>query len=474
MAKDRVMYVCDNCGQESAKWIGKCPSCGQWNTFKEFHVKASAGSAVSRTSSTIGREGTVASRPIPLAEINAAEEPRIDMLDDELNRVLGGGLVPGSLVLLGGEPGIGKSTLVLQTILRLKDKKVLYVSGEESARQLKLRADRLQPPPPSAREESGQREDGLLVVCDTSLENIFTHIDAEHPDLVIIDSIQTISSEAIESSPGSLSQIRECAAALLKYVKGGSAPLPSIILIGHITKEGTLAGPKVLEHIVDTVLQFEGDQHYLYRILRAQKNRFGSTSELGIYEMRQDGLRAVQNPSELLMTDNQDGLSGVAIAAAIEGVRPFLIETQALVSTAAYGTAQRSANGFDYRRLNMLLAVLEKRVGFKLAQKDVFLNIAGGLRVTDTAIDLAVIAAILSSNVDTAIDSDVCLCGEVGLSGEIRPVSRIDQRIAEAQKLGFHRILIPAANVKAVNPHAFDIEITPCRRVEDAFRALFG
>jgi DNA repair protein RadA/Sms len=409
-----------------------------------------------------------------LAEINAAEEPRIDMLDDELNRVLGGGLVPGSLVLLGGEPGIGKSTLVLQTILRLKDKKVLYVSGEESARQLKLRADRLQPPTPSAKEESGQREDGLLVVCDTSLENIFTHIDAEHPDLVIIDSIQTISSEAIESSPGSLSQIRECAAALLKYVKGGSAPLPSIILIGHITKEGTLAGPKVLEHIVDTVLQFEGDQHYLYRILRAQKNRFGSTSELGIYEMRQDGLRAVQNPSELLMTDNQDGLSGVAIAAAIEGVRPFLIETQALVSTAAYGTAQRSANGFDYRRLNMLLAVLEKRVGFKLAQKDVFLNIAGGLRVTDTAIDLAVIAAILSSNVDTAIDSDVCLCGEVGLSGEIRPVSRIDQRIAEAQKLGFHRILIPAANVKAVNPHAFDIEITPCRRVEDAFRALFG
>ena len=468
------MYVCDTCGQESAKWIGKCPSCGQWNTFKEFRVKASAGSAVSRTSSTIGREGTVASRPIPLTEINAAEEPRIDMLDDELNRVLGGGLVPGSLVLLGGEPGIGKSTLVLQTILRLKDKKVLYVSGEESARQLKLRADRLQPQAPSAREESGQREDGLLVVCDTSLENIFTHIDAEHPDLVIIDSIQTISSEAIESSPGSLSQIRECAAALLKYVKGGSAPLPSIILIGHITKEGTLAGPKVLEHIVDTVLQFEGDQHYLYRILRAQKNRFGSTSELGIYEMRQDGLRAVQNPSELLMTDNQDGLSGVAIAAAIEGVRPFLIETQALVSTAAYGTAQRSANGFDYRRLNMLLAVLEKRVGFKLAQKDVFLNIAGGLRVTDTAIDLAVIAAILSSNVDTAIDSDVCLCGEVGLSGEIRPVSRIDQRIAEAQKLGFHRILIPAANVKAVNPHAFDIEITPCRRVEDAFRALFG
>lgn len=387
----------------------------------------------------------------------------MDLHDEELNRVLGGGLVPGSLVLLGGEPGIGKSTLVLQTVLRLKDKKVLYVSGEESARQLKLRADRLSP--------ANQPAADLQVVCDTSLENIFAHIETEQPDLVIIDSIQTVATETVESSPGSLSQIRECAAALLKYAKGGG---PSIILIGHINKEGTLAGPKVLEHIVDTVLQFEGDQHYLYRILRSQKNRFGSTSELGIYEMRQDGLRPVANPSELLLTDNQDGLSGIAIAAAIEGVRPFLIETQALVSTAAYGTAQRSANGFDYRRLNMLLAVLEKRVGFKLAQKDVFLNIAGGLRVTDPAIDLGVIAAILSSNVDTAIEAGVCLCGEVGLSGEIRPVSRIEQRIAEAQKLGFQRILIPAASLKAVNPHHYQIEITPCRRVEDAFRALFG
>jgi len=468
------MYVCENCGQESAKWIGKCPSCGQWNTFKEFRVgKPSAQTPLASVQK--------ACRAIPLSDIRAEEEPRMDMRDEELNRVLGGGLVPGSLVLLGGEPGIGKSTLVLQTILRLTDKKVLYVSGEESARQLKLRADRLAPSTPLMAE--------LKVVCDTSLENIFEHIEAEQPDLVIIDSIQTISTEAVESSPGSLSQIRECAAALLNFVKGANAPLPhgggaggeaealvapSIILIGHITKEGTLAGPKVLEHIVDTVLQFEGDQHYLYRILRSQKNRFGSTSELGIYEMRQDGLRPVANPSELLMTDNQDGLSGIAIAAAIEGVRPFLIETQALVSTAAYGTAQRSANGFDYRRLNMLLAVLEKRVGFKLAQKDVFLNIAGGLRVTDPAIDLGVIAAILSSNVDTAIDAGVALCGEVGLSGEIRPVSRIEQRIAEAQKLGFQRILIPAANLKAVNPHDYKIEITPCRRVEDAFRALFG
>ena len=480
MAKEKTMYVCDNCGQESSKWIGKCPSCGQWNTFKEFKTGPTP-NASRQGGGRLALSSQAASRPIPLSDIRAEEEPRMDMRDEELNRVLGGGLVPGSLVLLGGEPGIGKSTLVLQTILRLTDKKVLYISGEESARQLKLRADRLSP--------SNQPAADLKVVCDTSLENIFQHIETEKPDIVIIDSIQTIASEAVESSPGSLSQIRECAAALLKFVKGANPPpshggggggeaealvAPSIILIGHITKEGTLAGPKVLEHIVDTVLQFEGDQHYLYRILRSQKNRFGSTSELGIYEMRQDGLRPVANPSELLLTDNQDGLSGIAIAAAIEGVRPFLIETHALVSSAAYGTAQRSANGFDYRRLNMLLAVLEKRVGFKLAQKDVFLNIAGGLRVTDPAIDLGVIAAILSSNVDTAIEHDTCLCGEVGLSGEIRPVSRIEQRIAEAQKLGFQRILIPAANLKAVNPHDYSIAIEPCRRVEDAFRALFG
>ncbi|MBR0272704.1 MAG: DNA repair protein RadA [Bacteroidaceae bacterium] len=495
MAKEKTMYVCDNCGQESAKWIGKCPSCGQWNTFKEIRLTPSP--SLSKRGAPLPAGGGGA---IPLSEIQADEEPRIDMRDEELNRVLGGGLVPGSLVLLGGEPGIGKSTLVLQTILRLTDKKVLYVSGEESARQLKLRADRLgiddfRMKNDEYNEQSSiiNHQSSIKVVCDTSLENIFQYIEAEQPDLVIIDSIQTIATESVESSPGSLSQIRECAAALLKYVKGAQSPLshgrgaggeaiggeavgaiPSIILIGHITKEGTLAGPKVLEHIVDTVLQFEGDQHYLYRILRSQKNRFGSTSELGIYEMRQDGLRPVANPSELLLTDNQDGLSGIAIAAAIEGVRPFLIETQALVSTAAYGTAQRSANGFDYRRLNMLLAVLEKRVGFKLAQKDVFLNIAGGLRVTDPAIDLGVIAAILSSNVDTAIEAGVALCGEVGLSGEIRPVSRIEQRIAEAQKLGFQRILIPTANLKAVNPHDYHITIVPCRRVEDAFRALFG
>lgn len=369
MAKDKLMYVCDHCGQESAKWLGKCPSCGQWNTFKEIRI-AAASTAGGTRAPVADRSRSDGSKPIPLSQIHAEAEPRIDMHDDELNRVLGGGLVPGSLVLLGGEPGIGKSTLVLQTVLNLSDKKVLYVSGEESARQLKLRADRLCP----------QRGESLLVVCDTSLENIFGHIEAEQPDIVIIDSIQTIYTETVESSAGSLSQIRECAQLMLKHVKSGG---PSTILIGHINKEGTIAGPKVLEHIVDTVLQFEGDQHNVYRILRAQKNRFGSTSEIGIYEMRQDGLRQVQNPSELLMTDNHEGLSGVAISAAIEGVRPFLIETQALVSTAAYGTAQRQATGFDYRRLNMLLAVLEKRVGFKIAAKDVFVNIAGGLRATD-------------------------------------------------------------------------------------------
>ena len=478
MAKDKLMYVCDNCGQESAKWLGKCPSCGQWNTFKEFRTAPSTPAGGVRSSAPVpGLGGATASRPCPLNQIRAEAEPRLDMHDEELNRVLGGGLVPGSLVLLGGEPGIGKSTLVLQTVLGLTDKKVLYVSGEESARQLKLRADRL----------DRQQPNGLLVASDTSLESIFTHIESEQPDIVVIDSIQTIYTEQVESSAGSLSQIRECAQQLLKYAKtprhtssndapnhGSAGAPPSIILIGHINKEGTIAGPKVLEHIVDTVLQFEGDQHYVYRILRAQKNRFGSTSEIGIYEMRQDGLRQVQNPSELLMTDNHEGLSGVAICAAIEGVRPFLIETQALVSTAAYGTAQRQATGFDYRRLNMLLAVLEKRVGFKIAAKDVFVNIAGGLRATDPAMDLAVIAAIQSSTVDIPIDADTCLCGEVGLSGEIRPVARIEQRVAEAQKLGFRRIIIPAPNLKAINPKNFDIQIVPIRKVHDAVRELFG
>jgi DNA repair protein RadA/Sms len=430
---------------------------------KEF--KASANSSYGRKSTSGSLSSESGEGASLLRNIVADSEPRIDMGDAELNRVLGGGLVPGSLVLLGGEPGIGKSTLVLQTVLRLTDKTVLYVSGEESARQIKLRADRLL-------EFNGKpMEEHLLILTETSLEHIFTQIEQTQPDLVIIDSIQTIQTEAVESSPGSLSQIRECAASLLKYAKGGGV---SIILIGHITKEGTLAGPKVLEHIVDTVLQFEGDQHYMYRILRSIKNRFGSTSELGIYEMKHDGLRQVSNPSELLLTDDREGLSGIAIACAIEGARPIMIEIQALVSTAAYGTAQRSTTGYEGRRLNMLLAVLEKRVGFKLATKDVFLNIAGGLRVTDPALDLAVIAAVLSSNGDMPIDTDVCVTGEVGLSGEIRPVSRIEQRIAEAQKLGFQRILIPSFNMKGINTKLYKIEIVPVRRVAEAVRELFG
>ena len=462
------MYVCEECGHESAKWVGRCPNCGLWNTMKEFKVSPSSRSPRGGESLPSYIKGMLeGASPQRLGDIKADAEVRIDMGDGELNRVLGGGLVKGSLVLLGGEPGIGKSTLILQTVLRLPDKKILYVSGEESARQIKLRADRLNTLP--LRE--GQGGSSLLILCETSLEAIYEHIEAEQPDIVGIDSIQTISTEAVESSPGSLSQIRECAASLLKYAKSGG---PSIILIGHITKEGTLAGPKVLEHIVDCVLQFEGDQHYMYRILRSQKNRFGSTSELGIYEMLQSGLRQVSNPSELLLTEGREGLSGIAICSAIEGVRPLLIETQALVSTAAYGTPQRSATGFDNRRLGMLLAVLEKRVGFKLAQKDVFLNIAGGLRVTDPAMDLSVIAAVLSSNVDAAIDPDTCMCGEVGLSGEIRPVARLEQRIAEAEKLGFRRMLVPAQGLKGINQKDLKLDLVPVRRVAEAVRELFG
>ncbi|HBL34429.1 MAG TPA: DNA repair protein RadA [Porphyromonadaceae bacterium] len=455
MAKLKTVYFCSNCGYESPKWMGKCPSCGEWGTFVEELVQKNSASKQADTRSF----DSVQSQPLPLKDIKADEEPRIDMLDGELNRVLGGGLVPASLVLIGGEPGIGKSTLVLQTVLKLSHIRSLYVSGEESARQLKLRADRI-----------GLENDQCLIVCETNLDRIFTHIQNTSPQLVIIDSIQTVYSDAMESSPGSISQVRECAATILKFAKQSGIP---VILIGHITKEGSIAGPKVLEHIVDTVLQFEGDQHYMYRILRSIKNRFGSTSELGIYEMNRSGLREVTNPSELLLTQNHEGLSGVAISAAIEGVRPFLIETQALVSTAAYGTPQRSATGFDIRRMNMLLAVLEKRAGFKLGQKDVFLNIAGGLRVNDPGMDLSVICAVLSSSLDISIDGDTCLTGEVGLSGEIRPVNRIEQRIMEAEKLGFSRILVPANNLKGFNAKVH-IKIEAVRKVEDAFRALFS
>lgn len=392
------------------------------------------------------------------------------MLDEELNRVLGGGLVPGSLVLLGGEPGIGKSTLLLQTIVRLTGRRVLYVSGEESEQQIKLRADRL------ARVQDGVASPDfgskLYLLCESSLERVFDEIENVQPELLVIDSIQTLSTEAApDSSAGGVTQIRECTTALLKYAKESGTP---VIIVGHITKDGAIAGPKVLEHIVDVVLQFEGDRHYFYRILRGQKNRFGSTNELGIYEMRGDGLRIVENPSEHLLTHGAEELSGVAICAAIEGVRPFLIEVQALVSSAAYGTPQRSATGFDLRRMNMLLAVLEKRVGFKIGAKDVFLNLAGGLKVSDTAIDLGVIAAVLSSNVDTAIERDVCMAGEVGLSGEIRPVMRIAQRITEAEKLGFHRFILPEGNMKGIDAKKLCIELVPVRTVTEALRALFG
>ena len=463
MAKDKIAYVCENCGQESAKWIGKCPACGQWNTFKEIRVADTRLQAAASVSTAQGKARNTALR---LRDISAHDDPRIDMHDEELNRVLGGGLVPGSIVLLGGEPGIGKSTLSLQTMLRLTDKKVLYVSGEESAHQLKMRAERL-----NAGSISETSQEHFLLLCENSLEAVFEQIKETRPDIVVIDSIQTISTEDVESSAGSITQVRECASALLRFAKTSGVP---VILIGHITKEGTLAGPKILEHIVDTVIQFEGDQHYMYRILRSIKNRFGSTSELGIYEMQQTGLRQVSNPSELLLTEDHEGLSGVAISSAIEGVRPFLVETQALVSSAAYGTPQRSATGFDQRRLNLLLAVLEKRVGFKLMQKDVFLNIAGGLRVTDMAMDLSVIAAVLSSNVDTPIESGWCMCGEVGLSGEVRPVARIEQRIAEAEKLGFDHIIVPKYNLSGLNRKKFKIELVPVRKVEEALRALFG
>ena len=462
MAKDKTAYVCDNCGHESVKWIGKCPSCGQWNSFKEIRVAPSVSGGGKRLAAGgVGNTSSTRNTPMPISKVQAKDEPRIDLHDDELNRVLGGGLVRGSIVLLGGEPGIGKSTLVLQTILRMPEKRILYVSGEESTHQLKMRADRI--------EENVA--DNVIVLSENALEKILMQVDDVKPDLLIVDSIQTIESEVIDSSPGSIVQVRECASALLRYAKTSSVP---VLLIGHITKEGVLAGPKILEHIVDTVLQFEGDQHYMYRILRSIKNRFGSTSELGIYEMQQNGLRPVSNPSELLLTRDHEGLSGIAISCAIEGVRPFLVETQALVSTAAYGTPQRSTTGFDQRRLNMLLAVLEKRVGFKLIQKDVFVNIAGGLRVTDLAMDLSIIAAVLSSNVDTPIDKEWCMAGEVGLSGEVRPVNRIEQRIAEAEKLGFTDMVIPKNNLSGIDPSRYRIKLHPVRKVEEALRILFG
>lgn len=454
MAKSKTVWMCSACGAEHAKWEGRCRACGQWNTLVEEVVQEP-----SRHSATDGIS-THDSRPLPVSAIPISSEERIHLPSEELNRVLGGGLVRGSLVLIGGEPGIGKSTLVLQNLLSVKSRTILYASGEESASQLKMRADRL-----------GKGSDNVFIVTETSLERIFTHVRNVEPQLLVVDSIQTIASDALESAPGSVSQVRECAARLLRYAKESGTP---VILIGHITKDGTLAGPKVLEHIVDAVIQFEGDRNFMYRILRPIKNRFGNTSELGIYEMVQNGLREVKNPSEMFLSHNGDELSGVSIGVTMEGPRPFLIEVEALVSTAAYGTPQRSVTGFDGRRLNMLLAVLEKRAGFKLAQKDVFLNIAGGLKVSDPALDLAVIFAVLSSSLDMVTGRRTCMAGEVGLSGEIRPVTRIEQRIAEADKLGMETIIVPAHNLKGVDRSRYRIKIIEASRVEEALRALFG
>jgi DNA repair protein RadA/Sms len=420
---------------------------------EEKVLAATSPSATSRS----GREKAV---PRAVNDIKAIDEPRIPMPSNELNRVLGGGLVKGSIVLLGGEPGVGKSTLVLQNLLSIRSRRILYVSGEESPTQLKLRADRI-----------GRGSDNVFIVGETSLENIFSHIDDIKPEILVVDSIQTIASDTLESSAGSVGQVRECAAALLRYAKESGVP---VLLIGHITKEGSLAGPKVLEHIVDAVLQFEGDRQYMYRLLRATKNRFGSTSELGIYEMQRSGLREVSNPSEMLVSTGGEELSGVAVGVTLEGIRPFLIEVQALVSSAAYGTPQRSVTGFDAKRMNMLLAVLEKRVGFKLGQKDVFLNIAGGLKVNDPALDLGVISAILSSNVDMTIPKGWCMAGEVGLTGEIRPVTRLEQRITEAEKLGMSDMLIPSAPIKGFDTSKLSIRLHPVSKVADAFRELFG
>lgn len=458
MAKKTIksIWVCSNCGADSPKWQGRCPSCGEWNTLTEERINASS----SRTFSPAGG-GAPRMKPVAVDDIAGGEEKRLRMPSAELNRVLGGGLVAGSLVLIGGEPGIGKSTLVLQNLLSIKTKTILYVSGEESATQLKMRADRL-----------GRGSDNVFIVCETSLERIVGHIEEVNPGILVVDSIQTIASDALESAAGSVGQVRECAARLLEYAKRTGTP---VLLIGHITKEGNLAGPKVLEHIVDAVLQFEGDSKYMYRILRPIKNRFGSTAELGIYEMGRKGLREVTNPSELLLSDATAApLSGIAVGVSTEGARPLLIEAQALVSTAAYGTPQRSVNGYDGKRLNMLLAVLEKRVGFKLAQKDVFLNITGGLRINDPALDLAVVSAILSSNVDMAIGHGWAMAGEIGLSGEIRPVTRIEQRIAEASKLGMTDMLVAKGNLKGFDTEGMQMRVHEVARVEEAFRVLFG
>ena len=458
MAKIKKAYFCQVCGNESAKWTGKCPSCGQWNTLVEELVQKDdkKGSA---TDWDDYKENTTTKKTRHLNEVETAETPRIITIDSELNRVLGGGIVPGSLVLVAGEPGIGKSTLFLQMGLQLKDHITLYISGEESDQQIKMRADRL-----------GMKSENFYLLTETSTQVIFQEIKKLKPQIIIVDSIQTLESPFIESSPGSVSQIRECAAEFQQFAKETDTP---VFLIGHITKEGSIAGPKLLEHMVDTVLQFEGDRHYAYRILRTLKNRFGSTAELGIYQMNDTGMSPVTNPSEILITQKEEDLGGIAIAATLEGQRPLLIEVQALVTQSVYGTPQRTVSGFDTRRLQLLLAVLEKRGGFHFGVKDVFLNIAGGLKVEDPSIDLAVLVALLSSYEDTPVPHTICFAGEVGLSGEIRAISRIEQRIAEAEKLGFEKIILSKYNQKGMSKTKHNIEIVTMGRVEELYRYLF-
>ncbi len=452
MAKKKIQsaFFCQSCGTQSPKWLGKCPQCNEWNTFVEEIITKESESKGGYTSNKI-------SKPTLINDIDHGAEKRIITNDKELNRVLGGGIVPGSLILLGGEPGIGKSTLLLQFALSSKSRKILYVSGEESEKQIKMRAERI-----------NKNSEHCYILTETSTQNIFQQIEQLQPDILVIDSIQTLHTPNIDSSPGSVSQIRECTAELIKYAKETGT---AVLLIGHINKDGAIAGPKILEHMVDTVLQFEGDRNYVYRILRTVKNRFGSASELGVYEMTQEGLREVSNPSEILISERDEATSGVGIAATIEGARPLLVEIQSLVSSAVYGNPQRSATGFDTKRMNMLLAVLEKRCGFKLGAKDVFLNITGGIKIADTAIDLAVVCSILSSDQDVALDTLTCFAGEIGLSGEIRAVNRIESRIAEAEKLGYKQIIISKYN--KFSPKGFKIDIVQCGKIEEVFKLLF-
>jgi len=458
MSKIKTAYFCQNCGYESAKWLGKCPSCNQWNTFVEELIQKDNKKTTANDWQSYNTDASSKKTQL-LNTVITKETPRITTTDSELNRVLGGGIVPGSIVLVAGEPGIGKSTLFLQMGLQMQEGITLYISGEESEQQIKMRADRL-----------NMQNENFYLLTETSTQVIFQEIKKLKPTLIIVDSIQTLESPFIESSPGSVSQIRECAAEFQQFAKETHTP---VFLIGHITKEGSIAGPKVLEHMVDTVLQFEGDRHYAYRILRTLKNRFGSTAELGIYQMNETGMNPVLNPSEILITQKEDQLSGIAIAATLEGQRPLLIEVQALVTQSVYGTPQRTVTGFDLRRLQLLLAVLEKRGGFHFGVKDVFLNIAGGLKVEDPSIDLAVLCALLSSYEDTPIPHDVCFAGEVGLSGEIRAVNRIEQRIAEAEKLGFQKIIVSKYNQKVLSKQRFNIEIITMGRVEEVYRHLF-